>query len=336
VTWSFSHDYALDDVAYNSEGHLVGATLGVMVEKLTPHDSIVDPAFCAVFFMTFRLFSSPLELLNAVILRYNLTPPQALAPEAVPYWQHQKGLPVRLRISNLLKLWLETYWRPGVDDEALDIIQNFTEEMLVPLFKGPAHRVLELVEVRRQTSQLVISPKGERIRDPGMSINPPPMAAASSSGDIPRPIMTKALLNALRNKSFASILITDFDALELARQLTVMECNLYCAITPEQILDTGNSKKTHPTIKAMSTLSTTITGWVAECILDEPDTKKRTVLVKFFIKVADVSPIGLVRVCFITHPFTSDVQPCKISALPVQSLPLLIPQRSRAFIKHGM
>ena len=35
-------------------------------------------------------------------------------------------------------------------------------------------------------------------------------------------------------------------------------------------------------------MSTAITGWVAECILDEKDMKKRTLLVKFFVKVADV------------------------------------------------
>jgi son of sevenless-like protein len=40
-------------------------------------------------------------------------------------------------------------------------------------------------------------------------------------------------------------------------------------------------------VKEMSKLSTTITGWVAENILNEHDTKKRTLLMKFFIKVAD-------------------------------------------------
>ena len=40
-------------------------------------------------------------------------------------------------------------------------------------------------------------------------------------------------------------------------------------------------------VKAVTSLSTAITGWVAESILNEPDTKKRTALVKFFIKLAD-------------------------------------------------
>lgn len=131
--------------------------------------------------------------------------------------------------------------------------------------------------------------------------------------------MTRALLANLRNRNWNTIVITDFDALELARQLTIMEITLYCKILPEEVLEcgegsssaerreskaseksagttalsaTGNvaGKQVTPgSVKALATLSTVITGWVAECILSEMDIKKRTQLIKFFIKVADVS-----------------------------------------------
>ena len=69
-----------------------------------------------------------------------------------------------------------------------------------------------------------------------------------------------------------------------------MECNLYCAIQPEEILETGQEGAKSPVnVRAVSSLSTAITGWVAESILSEPDIKKRTMLVKFFVKVAEVS-----------------------------------------------
>jgi hypothetical protein len=69
-----------------------------------------------------------------------------------------------------------------------------------------------------------------------------------------------------------------------------MECNLYCAIQPEEILESGQEGATRPVnVRAVSSLSTVITGWVAESILNEPDIKRRTALVKFFVKVADVS-----------------------------------------------
>jgi son of sevenless-like protein len=295
VAWMLSHDYSLDDVAYNSEGHLVGATMDVLVEKMTPHDSIVDAAFSAVFFLTFRLFSSPVELVDAIIARYNLLPPQGITNEDIQLWQQRKGIPVRLRVSNFIKTWVELYWRPGVDDPALPSLTTFTHDGLGILFPGPAQRILELINMRRQTTDYTISPKGDRSRDPGMSINPPSTVLITS--EVPRPTMTKTVLVALRKKDFASISITDFDALELARQLTIMECNLYCAIQPEEVLETGQEGAKPPVnVRAVSSLSTVITGWVAESILNEPDIKKRTLLIKFFIKVADVSSSGFT--CF--------------------------------------
>ena len=286
--WMFGHDYLPEDVAHNSEGHLVGATMEALVEKMTPHDSIVDPAFSAVFFMTFRLFSTPSDLVDAIISRYNLLPPSNISNEDLHLWQQRKGIPVRLRVSNFIKMWVEFHWRPGVDDVALSALTTFTRDGLAILFQGPANRILDLLNMRKQSSDLSISPKADRSRDPGMSINPP--TVLSPTGEIPRPTMTKTLLVSLRKKDFANISVTDFDALELSRQLTIMECNLYCAIQPEEILETGRiGAKSAVNVRAVSSLSTAITGWVAESILSEPDIKKRTVLVKFFVKVAEVS-----------------------------------------------
>ncbi|EGN98306.1 hypothetical protein SERLA73DRAFT_169303 [Serpula lacrymans var. lacrymans S7.3] len=278
------HDYPAEDVVYNNDGHLVAASLEVLVEKMTPHDSIVDPAFAAVFFLTFRLFASPVELVEALIARYNIMPPANLSDEDSIFWQRHKGIPIRLRVSNFVKTWLEMYWRSGIDDSALKELAAFTRDALMNYSPTPSQRILDLILLRENTPESAISPKNERVRDPGMSINPP----SFSPSEIPRPTMTKALLGALRTRNFSSVSITDFDALELARQLTLMECNLYCAIQPEEVLEMGQQGAKPPVnVKAVSSLSTVITGWVAENILNEHDIKKRTLLVKFFIKVAD-------------------------------------------------
>ncbi|KAJ3932512.1 MAG: ras guanine nucleotide exchange factor domain-containing protein [Lentinula lateritia] len=283
--YMFSHDYAVDDIAYNSDGVLVGATLAVLVEKLTPHDSIVDPAFSAVFFMTFRLFCTPLEVVEALIARYNLVPPLGLSHDDVLVWQQRKGLAVRLRVSNFIKLWLDLYWRPTPDDSALPMLEAFTRNGLMTMFPGPAERIIDMIYGRKEQKDSGFSPKGDRSRDPGMSLNPP---SAPPPSEIPRPLMTKTLLSALRSRNFAAISITDFDPLELARQMTIMESRLYGQIMPEEILESGQDGSKPPVnVKEMSSLSTAITGWVAESILNERDTKKRTALVKFFIKVAD-------------------------------------------------
>jgi len=77
-----------------------------------------------------------------------------------------------------------------------------------------------------------------------------------------------------------------------------MECNLFCAIQSEEILEGGQEGSKPPVnVRAVTSLSTVITGWVAESILNEVDIRKRTTLVKYFIKLADR--------CMILHNFAT-------------------------------
>lgn len=62
---------------------------------------------------------------------------------------------------------------------------------------------------------------------------------------------------------------------------------MFRQLEPEELLITG--KKTVPELKALSTHSNQVTGWVADSILNEGDAKRRAGLLKFFIKLADVS-----------------------------------------------
>ena len=300
-SWLRSHDYFTEDVAYDKDGHLVGATLQAIVEKMTPHASIVDPTFSSIFFLTFRLFSSPHELVRAIIDRYNLVPPPGLSEERVYIWQQRKGIPVRLRVSNFIKSWLELYWRPASDNAVLKSLLDFNRDALAHMFPGPSQRIHEIITMREREGEQAIppTPRPDLLRDPSILI-------VNSPSEIPRPVMTKTLFSQLRSRNFASVSITDFDTLELARQFTIMESNLFCAIQPEEILESGQEGSKPPlNVRAVTGLSTVITGWVAECILNEADIKKRTTLVKFFIKVADVSHL---------HPSFREVNVCVDSA----------------------
>lgn len=111
------------------------------------------------------------------------------------------------------------------------------------------------------------------------------------SNPTPVAMVTKNVLVALRaSPTSGASMILDIDPLELARQLTIMESRLYCAITPQELLSVDFSKKASvaTNVRAMSTLSTKLTGWVAETVLNEQDTRKRTSLVKYFIKLCEV------------------------------------------------
>lgn len=209
MAWMFTHEYPMDDIAYNTDGHIVGATLNVLVTKMTPHDSIVDAAFSAIFFLTFRLFASPVQFVEALVARYNIMPPPGAQEHEQHEWQQRKGIPIRLRVTNIIKQWVEMYWRPSVDNDVIPVLSSFVRDALSPMFPSQCKRVLEALATREHVVDDAVSPKGDRIRDPGMSINPPSLAAT----EVPRPTMTKTLLAALRSKNFDSIIITDFDTL---------------------------------------------------------------------------------------------------------------------------
>jgi hypothetical protein len=301
-SWLQFHDYPPEDVSYNAEGQLVGASLRALVEKMTPPNaSVVDPAFSSIFFLTFRLFSSPIQLVQAIIDRYNLVPPPELSEERTYVWQQRKGIPVRLRISNLIKSWLELYWRPTTDGDVLQPLLDFNRDALALMFPGPSHRIHEIILTRKRegTHATIPTPRLDLARDPSMTFT----RIIPSPFEIPRPIITRTLFSHLRNRNFTSISITDFDCLELARQLTIMECTLFCAIQSEEILESGQEGSKPPVnVRAVTSLSTVITGWVAESILNEADIRRRTSLVKFFIKLADVS-------AWARRIFDIDIQP---------------------------
>lgn len=256
-----------------------------------PNASVVDPAFSSIFFLTFRLFSTPAQLVQAIIDRYNLVPPSGLSEERTYVWQQRKGIPVRLRISNLIKSWLEVYWRPMADNVVLPALLDFNRDALALMFPGPSHRIHEIIVTRKREGAQAAppTPRPDLARDPSSASAFTPRIIQSPF-EIPRPIMTKTLVSHLRNRNFTSISITEFDSLELARQLSIMESNLFCGIQSEEILEGGQEGSKPPiNVRAVTGLSTVITGWVAESILNEGDLKRRTTLVKFFIKLADVS-----------------------------------------------
>jgi hypothetical protein len=316
-------DFDPSDVAYNSEGQVTGATLAALVEKMTPHDTTVDATFSNAFFLCFRLFTTPLELFDALEARYNLRPPASLelSGDELARWMERKVAPVRLRIFNFFKTWLETHWHTPTDHAILDRLVEFTRTSMTHSLQRPGQRLAELAQRRiiagpckkvmaQVTGAPVAGARGpgtlkrmvstDRLKNgampPGMT-DVSSMYSASAYGKKgpmpPAPIVSKALLSSLRAVPQPPLNVVDFDPTELARQLTIMESKIYCSILPEELLGQEFSKKAGVSsavhVKSMSSLSTHITGWISECILGEGDARKRTQLVKFFIKLGDVS-----------------------------------------------
>jgi hypothetical protein len=87
----------------------------------------------------------------------------------------------------------------------------------------------------------------------------------------------------------------DIDATEFARQLTIIESKLYGKIKSTECLDKTWQRKTKgeapdpaPNVKSVILHSNQLTNWVAEMILQQAEVKKRVIVIKHFVTIADV------------------------------------------------
>ncbi|CRK24353.1 hypothetical protein BN1723_013268, partial [Verticillium longisporum] len=176
-------------------------------------------------------------------------------------------MPVRLRVYNVFKGWLETHWRDDTDREALGLIQPFAEQKLAAALPSAGRRLLELAE--RVSSEGSLVPR--HVSSMGKT-NTSIAQYVPADTPHPAPNITKSQLNALVNwkNGGNSPSILDFDPLEVARQLTIKQMNIFCAILPEELLASQwmkNSGVDAPNVKAMSAFSTDLSNLVAETVL---------------------------------------------------------------------
>lgn len=269
---TFAHE-----LMFNKEGQVTGGSLAALVERLTTHESTPDAMFVSTFYLTFRLFCTPKMLAEALIERFDYV---GEAP-------HMAGA-VRLRVYNAFKGWLESHWRDGPDREALPVIQNFAEFKLSAVLPSAGKRLLEL-------SQRVVSVDGTLVprlvssmgkTSTSISLYIPP------DTPIPASVLSKSQAQLLNNWKAGGTCPTvlDFDPLELARQLTIKQMTVFCSIMPEELLGSQWMKKRGvgaPNVKAMSSLSTELSNLVADTILQYGEVKKRALVIKQWIKIAN-------------------------------------------------
>ena len=88
----------------------------------------------------------------------------------------------------------------------------------------------------------------------------------------------------------AEPILLDFDALEIARQLTLIESQLYRAIKPWECLGQAWAKKDKekraPRVLAMINRFNAVSNWFGSIILQTPDIKDRVTIFKHIIEIA--------------------------------------------------
>ncbi|KAJ3216830.1 hypothetical protein HDU67_008916 [Dinochytrium kinnereticum] len=262
--WYLSYDYGADDIVFNMEGKVKGARLETLMERLTLHDQM-DTSFLQTFLLTYRSFTNSKEFEGLLEKRFLIQPPEGLTEDEFNEWEKNKRHPIRLRVFNVMKSWIENYCQDDPEDrEVLGYMKRFAlTTMQEAGAQTTAAQLVKLVERWEQS--------GGAIRKMVQSANP----------NVPPPILPRNLKR---------IRFLDLDALEVARQLTILESKEYNKLQPVEFLLKAWSDKDNPiavNVKTMILMSNQVAGWVAQSILSEKEVKKRANLIKHFISIAE-------------------------------------------------
>ncbi|KAK1093927.1 cell division cycle-related protein [Friedmanniomyces endolithicus] len=249
---------------------LRGGTLTALVEQLTRHDRLESP-FNNTFLLTYRSFTTAPELFEMLVKRWSIQPPYGLGGADLQMWVDKKQKPIRFRVVNILKSWFDNYWMEPNDDASQQLMQRvytFAKGTVQSTSTPGAGPLLTAVEQRRRgqdasSKRLVLTLNSQA---------PPPI--------IP--------------KNMKKLKFLDIDALEFARQLTIIESKLYGKIRPTECLSKTWQKKILPgepdpaeNVKALILHSNQLTNWVAQMILTQADVKRRVVVIKHFVSIAE-------------------------------------------------
>lgn len=264
------------EIAYDTKGtpaQLRGGTMTGLVEQLTRHDRLDSP-FNNTFLLTYKSFTTATELFEMLVKRWGIQPPYGLNGSEMQIWIDRKQKPIRFRVVNILKSWFEHYWMEENDDESQQLMQRvyaFAKETVASTSTPGAGPLMTAIEQRMR----------------GQDATSKRLVLTLNSASTPTPIIPK---------NIKKLKFLDIDALEFARQLTIIESRLYCKIKPTECLNKTWGKKLNSgeadpaaNVKALILHSNQLTNWVAQMILTQADVKRRVIVIKHFVSVADVS-----------------------------------------------
>jgi len=294
---SVQHYFQRGDLILDPEGNILAATVGALIERLTHPDERPDFQLMTYFLLTFRVFATSIQLADALIERWaHVCPPEeSRSANFNPRVWEIQALSIRARVVNFVTEWTKIHWYPPTDMAALpkllDFMQGETSDAARRLV-GLLHKVNVPLSGRQGPTVELTKNKADRMNmlsafvqhmDPSAPLSP-----TAVTTEMPRPSIAKSLLNNLRAKTFLPIHPLDFDPVEMARQLTIMENRLYSEIPMQEVIEKVDGRSV-PHVKAVSDLSNAITGWITSHVLkDGLDVKKRAAMIKFFLKVYKV------------------------------------------------
>eukprot|EP01113_Clastostelium_recurvatum_P035629 TRINITY_DN4990_c1_g1_i3.p1 TRINITY_DN4990_c1_g1~~TRINITY_DN4990_c1_g1_i3.p1 ORF type:complete len:716 (-),score=200.35 TRINITY_DN4990_c1_g1_i3:36-2183(-) len=246
-----------------------GGTLEKLVDRITwPKEP--DPKLQSAFLLTYRSFTTPLELLERLIARYNIEPSPDMPGEDFMKFNKRKKI-IQFRVCNILKQWLDKHF--------YDFQKRKEVEGKQPEFELDAESPLVLQMGKFIDGQIRVDIESQGNQLKKLLYNPRVQHQISWSSDPPPPITPKTPQ------------FTDFDPVEVARQLTIIEQYLYRDIESNkecigQAWNKADKDELAPHIVAMVKRFNLVSTWVATEIVRTEKLKLRYKVLCKFITIA--------------------------------------------------
>ncbi|EGC38002.1 aimless RasGEF [Dictyostelium purpureum] len=229
-------------------------SLNKLVEHLT-HDSKHDLQFLKTFLMTYQSFCTPEKLMSKLQQRYN-----------VPQGTDEKSArTIQIRVVNVLKTWIDNYYS-DFDDKLIQQLRTFLDQILIK-FPGPGSNLM------KSLSKVV------------EKLSPATESKHIFNEKTPEPIV------AFKNIFSNNLSFHDIDEEEIARQLTLIEFEIYRKIKPPELLNQSwnktKLKSRAPNVLKMIDRFNSVSMWVATMIIQTAKVKARARMMARFIKIAE-------------------------------------------------
>lgn len=247
------------------------ATLEKLVERLTYHKH--QPSILEAFLITYRFFSSPRELLKLLIERFNIPDPpihlmypgfngsprcERMVKQNIRRFRQEYSKPVKMRVINVLKSWVKNHFYDfEKEPELLADLVRFLDEVHKNevVLRGLIEPIQKSIEKQIKAMEIKKSLEPEIM----LSRKPPEILWFTAKANEPE-----------------SFNILTLHPVELARQLTLLQFDLFRAIKPSELINAAN--ETSPSLKSLSRQHTLFSYWIQRCILKEDSLDKRAAI----------------------------------------------------------